>query len=219
MTKYLILDFGNVIAHAATGEWFITPCFLSVVNMNVINREELLAAMKEYSHILSRKAVNLEDEYELFKDFYTSVFNRINYSINEEDLKKIVYNMVYEDDKYSFYDNVHEELELLSKKYTLILLSDNWPSVLRIMNNVRIAHYFDKIYVSSIYGYDKKDKVLFDFVINDYGIKNGEAIFVDDNDFLLNIAEEKGLDVRLMNRECKLTTTNHQVINTLLDLL
>ena len=64
-----------------------------------------------------------------------------------------------------------------------------------------IYDLFTKVYVSSIYGEEKKDKIFFDNPINDFNIKPNEAIFIDDNEVLLDIAVSKGFEVRLMDRE------------------
>ena len=110
-----------------------------------------------------------------------------------------------------------QELTLinLKKKYVLILLSDNWPCVIPYMKHYGIYDLFDKIYVSSIYGVEKKDKVFFDYPMQDFNIKNKEAIFVDDNESLLDIAKEKGLIVKLMDRENKVLNSKHKIINNL----
>lgn len=39
--KYLILDFGNVVAYPKTDNWHITPKFLELVDMSKINKEQL----------------------------------------------------------------------------------------------------------------------------------------------------------------------------------
>ena len=70
MKKYLILDFGKVLAYPKTGDWFITPLFLELINMDDLKREAVLKAMNNHGDILSRKAITLEDEYNLFYDFY-----------------------------------------------------------------------------------------------------------------------------------------------------
>ena len=219
--KYLILDFGKVLAYPTTGYWFITPKFLELVDINKVDKEKLNKAMDNASHILSRKAVTLEDEYKLFYDYFTSLFKdaKINFLDNKEEvIKEITHNITYEDDKYGFYENVDKELETLSKKYKLLLLSDNWPCADRIMKNAKVYDYFDKIYISSIYGEEKKNGRFFDFPINDYNIQKGEAIFVDDNESLLDVAKEKGLEVKLMDRDKTNVYSKYEVINDLTNL-
>ena len=216
--KYLILDFGKVLAYPTTGYWFLTPKFMELVDMNKIDKEKLQKAMGNASPILSRKAITLEDEYQLFYDYFTSLFKdaEIDFLDNKEDIiKEITYNITYEDDKYGFYENIHSELEELSKKYKLLLLSDNWPCADRIMKNANVYKYFDKIYISSVYGEEKKNGRFFEFPINDYNIQKGEAIFIDDNESLLDVAVTKGLDVRLMDRDKTNVFSKYEVINDL----
>lgn len=218
MEKYLILDFGKVLFYPTTGHWFITPTFLKVVNFNSINKDELEKAMTKYNHILSRKVTTIEEEYNMFYEFYKSIFKEINYTINNNEIHKISYDITYNDEKYKMYDNVKEELEELSKKYKLLLLSDNWPCANRFLKNNNIYDYFEKIYISSIYGVQKKDRTFFDYPINDYNIRKSEAIFIDDNEELLDIAFEKGLDVRLMNRENEDIISKYKIINNLFEI-
>jgi len=217
MKKYLILDFGNVLAYPVTGYWFITPLFLDMINSMNLDKEKILLAMKEYNYILSRKVSNLEEEYKMFYDFYDLIFKKIGYKMSGEDIGKISFDITYNDDKYKFYDDVKSELKRLSKKYKLLMLSDNWPCAIRIMKNEGIYDYFDKVYISSFYGEEKKNKIFFDFPINEYNILKGEAIFVDDNEALLDIAISKNFSVLLMDRDNNMTS-KHKIINSLLDL-
>lgn len=214
--KYLILDFGKVLAGPTTGNWFITPKFLELIDMNQIDIDKINIAFSKYNYIISRKAETEQEEYKIFYEFYSEVLKEINYlKYDKKIIEELAYNFAYEDDKYKFYEGIVEELEVLSKEYKLILLSDNWPSVIRIMKNANIYDYFEKLYISSVYEEVKKDKVLFDYPIKEFSIKQNEAIFVDDNEQLLDIACEKGLDVRLMNREKDITKSKYKVITNL----
>lgn len=215
MKKYIILDFGKVLAYPTTGDWFITPLFLKLVDMTQIDREQILKVMNNYNYIISRSASTLEEEYNIFYDFYKNVLNDIKYPVIGDIIHNLAYDITYNDNKYGFYDNIDEELEQLSKKYTLLLLSDNWPCAFHIMKNRGIDKYFKKIYISSVYGVQKKEGVFFDYPINDFNIKEGEAIFIDDNEELLDIAVTKGLEVRLMDRSEENKKSKYIIINNL----
>ena len=89
---------------------------------------------------------------------------------------------------------------LLIFKYIIILLSDNWPCVYAILKKWGIDRFFTKIYISSEYPALKKDGLLFDYAINEFKIKKDEAIFIDDNPELLEIADKKKLIPVLMDR-------------------
>ena len=148
----------------------------------------------------------------MFIKFYKTVLNECNYFCDDNIIEDISYNRVHDNSIYLLYDNVVDELEKLSKEYTLIMLTDNWPSVLLYLKETKLDRLFSTIYISSIYGVEKKDKVFFDYPIKDFNIKKGEAIFIDDNEELLDIAVEKGLVVRLMDRNNK-KNSKYKVIN------
>lgn len=215
MKKYLILDFGKVLAYPKTGDWFITPLFLELIDMDELKKEDILKAMNNHGDILSRKAILLEEEYNLFYDFYKSTFLDLNYSVSEEILNKLANDFTYTDNKYGFYDEIYAELDILKEKYTLLLLSDNWPCCGPIMDERNLSKYFDKIYISSVYGTKKSNGDFFDILINEYNIKEGEAYFVDDNEELLDIALTKGLEVRQMDREKVVSSSKHNIIHDL----
>lgn len=217
MYKYAILDFGKVLAFPATGEWFITPLFYKLVDMSKVKKEDILISISKHNDIISRKAETLEEEYQIFYDLYENIFKDIHYEVSNDIIHSLAHNFAYESDKYGFYDEIEKELEYLSKKYTLILLTDNWPSVLPIMRQRKLDKYFAKIYVSSIYNSKKEEGVFFDYPINDFKIKEGEAIFIDDNELLLDVALTKKLDVRLMDRVGNVNS-NHIKIHSLFEL-
>ena len=104
MIKYIILDFGKVLAYPTTGDWFITPLFLKLIDMSKLNRKKIVEVMNCYSEILSRKLITLEEEYNMYYDFYKNVLSDINYDVNEDIIKKLAYDITYNDDKYRFYD-------------------------------------------------------------------------------------------------------------------
>ena len=112
MKKYLVLDFGKVLAYPKTGDWFITPLFLELIDMNKITSEEILKAMSNYGDILSRKAVLLEEEYHIFYDFYKATFDTLKYPVSEEILDKLAKDFTYTDNKYGFYKDIYDEFNL-----------------------------------------------------------------------------------------------------------
>ena len=95
------------------------------------------------------------------------------------------------------------------------MLTDNWPSVDRILKNTELYQFFTKVYISSFYGTEKCDGTFFDYPINDFNIKSGEALFVDDYPLNLDIALSKGLDTLLMEREGIIENNQHRKIKSL----
>jgi len=218
--KYLILDMGYVLVKPTSGNWLATPVLLKNVDVSKIDINRAAKVMEELGYMLDDKVVTLDEEKVLMTRFYTAVFKNLEYDIQNEKIEEIVDDFVYNttDTKYTMYDDVREQLERLSKKYTVLMLSDNWPCAFGYLDKYEINKYFDKVYISSVYGKRKKDKVLFDYPINDYNIKPGEALFVDDKESLLDIAVEKNLDVMQMDRGRKVKNSKYKVIHSLSDI-
>jgi len=217
--KYIILDFGKVIAAPTTGNWFITPKFIELIDMNKIDISEFNKKAKFFDSILSRRVRTEEEEYLMFFEFYQNILNSIGYDASRDIIQKIAEDITYNSSKYTFYPNIEEELIELSSKYTLLMLTDNWPCVRRILKEKGLDKYFKKIYVSSEVGCEKKDGIFFDYPIQDFRINPGEGLFIDDNESLLDIASSKGLDTRLMVRGAnKMVVSNHPIINSLYEI-
>lgn len=217
--KYLILDFGKVLAKPATGVWLVTPEFLRNVDIDKINKDKLKDALEYYGYILNGKVETTEEEYNLLYQYYQSVLERIGYEITDDCTKKIAYDFVYNDSKYLLYNDVAKELERLANEYTLMILSDNWPCLDNYMNKKGIQRYFKKVYISSVYGELKRDGLFFNHPIEEYDIKEGEALFIDDNEELLDVAVTKGLDVKLMDRDNKIMDSKYEIIHSLSEIV
>lgn len=218
--KCLILDFGKVLAYPVSEHWFITPECWNILDKEKVDEKKLKESMKKYNYILDEFVKTEQEELKMFTKFYNKVLKEINYNeSSKKESEKLAKDCVFNDNKYKIYEDVKESLKILSKRYTLLLLSDNWPSAIRMMKNYEIYEYFDKIYISSIYEYKKENKIFFDFPITDYNIKEGQVIFIDDNIDLLEIAEEKGLVPILMDRDKNIEQSKYKTINSLEDLL
>ena len=199
--KYLILDFGLVLGKPKTGNWFITPNFYEIIGKNKIDLKRLNVLFNKYNENISKKIITKEEEYKAFKEFYFNIMNELKIVKNPEEVsEKLAEDFVYNEEKYIMYDDVYEFLERESQKYIIILLSDNWPCVYAILKKWGIDRFFTKIYISSEYPALKKDGLLFDYAINEFRIKKNEAIFIDDNPELLEIADKKKLIPVLMDR-------------------
>lgn len=217
--KYLILDFGKVIAGPTTGNWFITPKFLELVDMDKLDREKFDLVRMRYDYLLSEKLTTQEEEYEMFTKYYDYSLKESGYPEYSKIIaEQIAHDFTYGYSKYTLYENIYKELDILKDKYTLLLLTDNWPCATNYLIKNKLYDYFDKVYISSIYGTQKRNGMFFDFPIKDYNIKKGEALFIDDNEINLEKAKEKGLDVLLMDREKLITKSKYKIINDLFNL-
>ncbi len=214
--KYIILDFGNVVVTPTTGDWDITPKFIELIDMDRLDKDNFYKVRKKYAYILSEQITTLEQEYDMFSRYYGNILKNCNYpNYNEKIAKIIAFDRTYKHDKYKLCKNIYKELGELFNRYKLLMLTDNWPCVIPYMKDYNLYDYFDKIYVSSVYGEIKKDKLFFDHPIEEYNIKNGEALFIDDAEENLDVATEKGMDVLQMDRYYNPTNSKYEIINNL----
>ena len=214
--KYMILDFGKVIAGPATGDWDMTPKFLKLIKMEAIDKVKWQEAVKRIDAILSRNVTTLEEEEEMFFDYYCGILKECNYPYYDEKvIREIAHDRAFTDEKYHLYEGIYEELTKLKEEYTLIMLTDNWPCVFDYLKRNKLEQFFEKVYVSSIYGSVKKQGTFFDYPIQDYHIQEGEAIFVDDNEENIDVAAHKGFRVFQMDREYEVADSKYPVIHDL----
>ena len=217
--KYLILDFGKVIVGPLNKEWDFTPKFVELIDVNEIDEKKYKKLRSEIEHTLYNKVLTLDEEYKMFYHFYEYILSRLNIkNYSAKMVHEIAYDRTYNNDKYYLFPEIYEELDKLKSKYTLLLLSDNWPCGIEYMKAHNLDKYFDKMYISSTYGYLKRDKVFFDVLINEYNVLPGEALFVDDLESNLDVGKEKGFDCILMDRYKTVNSSKYKIVNNLLDL-
>lgn len=216
--KYIVFDIGGVFLKPTTGHWFITP-YIKDLLKNKIDMEEFKLSLKNNYELVNEISLQTEEEeYSMFYNYYKKSLEGINYSeISDELLSQMSKSITYDNNRYTFYSDVKKTLETLSKKYKLVILSDNFPSIKRILKDIDIDKYFKSMIISTFYGYRKKDKILFEILKNDIQYKEGTAIFIDDSENNLDIAKEYKLIPIRMDRN-KNSNSKYPIINNLTDI-
>ncbi len=211
MIKYVIFDYGKVLGYPKSGKWFITPKFLELIND--IDIDKVKEAITENKYLVKDDLPikTLEQEYDMFNIFYSNVLDEIG--LNKELAKDVAYDKVYNNSEYALYNDVKDSLKQLKQKYTLIMLTNNFPSIINYLKYEGIYELFDKVYVSSICETSKNEARFFDMVINDYNIKENEAIFIDDFEDNLDIGYKKHFNVVMLDRENKKKSKYKKISN------
>ena len=107
----MILDFGKVIAGPTTGDWDMTPKFLELIQTDEIDEQKWREAVKKIDDILSRNVTTLEEEEEMFFDYYCGILKECKYPYYDEKvICEIAHDRAFKDDKYHLYEGIHEEL-------------------------------------------------------------------------------------------------------------
>ena len=213
--KYIIFDFGKVLGYPKSGSWFITPKFLELIGNIDLNKIKDAMLKNKYLIKDDKPIKNLKQECDMFDTFYFNVLEEIG--IDKKLSIEIAYDKVYNNTEYELYDDVIPVLTKLKEKYTLLMLTDNFPSIINYLKHVGIYELFDKVYVSSIYETSKKEDKFFDIVINDYNINENEVIFIDDFENNLDLGNKKGFKTIMLDRDNK-KETKYKKINSLYEL-
>ncbi len=213
--KYIIFDFGKVLGYPKTGAWFITPMFLDLVKDVDIDdlKESIINNKNLVKDNLPIK--NLDQEYEMFNNFYLNILEELG--LDKELSKDIAYDKVYNNNEYELYDDVKDVLNKLKEEYILLMLTDNFPSIINYLKHEGIYELFDKVYVSSICETSKKEEKFYDIIIDDYDIKENEAIFIDDFEDNLDLGYKKNFNVIMLDRDNK-KESKYKRINSLYEL-
>lgn len=203
--KAILFDSGRTLNVPKTGHWFITPKFFEIIDTSKfeVNEAKLEAAMQKACEYANKILVvkTEEEEFQMFKEFYSIVLREIKYpEVNDSVIDALAKDNVYNDDKFSFFEDVAPTLRALKEKFILGIVSDTWPSLERVFINRGLREYFSTFIMSSIHGSYKAEKILFKIALEELNIKPSEAIFVDDSESNLEAAEEFGMVPVLIDR-------------------
>ena len=213
--KNIIFDNGGVLSLPRTGHWFITPNFFNIVE-NKIDINLLKEIMKRYQNTLTIEPKTEIEEYEMFTEFYYNVLKDIKYeNLNRKIAEKLAKDCVYNNEKYIFFDDVNNALDRLATQFNLYIISDAWPSSIRLFDDMKLSKYFKDICISSMESTIKLDNLFEVFLYNHKGIDPRQSIFIDDRMDILDKANGLGFNVILMDRDNNVKESKYKIIHNL----
>lgn len=133
--KAIFFDAGRVLLFPSSGHWFISPRFYEIVKKEIyikIPKDKVKQAFDKANQYLSERILvsSLEEEVELFKHFYKIVAEELQeLELDERDVSELAEDLVYNCDKYSFYEDAKLVLPQFKYKYKIAVISDAWPSL------------------------------------------------------------------------------------------
>lgn len=224
--KAILFDSGRVLNRPKTGYWFIPPNFFSIIDreqFTAIPRDRVEAAQRKSQICLNNtpSVLTEDEEYHLFLDYFQIFSDELHtLKLSIEQIEKLAYDTVYNDDKFVFYDDVFSIVPELYERYKLGVVSDTWPSLERVFRNAGLREYFSTFVMSSILGVLKPHERMFLTALMELEVNPEEALFIDDNVMNLDGAKKLGLHTCLMLRHGKLReeTQQHYVVSNLQEL-
>lgn len=225
--KAMLFDSGRVLNTSSTGHWFIPPNFFTIVDKE--NFDSIPSKKRNYAFRSAGKyrdsqktVMTTEDEYTLFKEFYRLFSDCLpELNLSETQIDAIAKDLVYNEQKYIFYNDAIAVIPLLAQKYKLAIVSDAWPSLRQVFSNANMQKYFSAMIISSELGIAKPNREMYLSAIEALQVKPNEAIFIDDNINNCLGAEKLGINSVLLCRDFKyyiyykLTLGKKTVINNL----
>ena len=172
--------------------------------MILFDKNRIAAAFKEADkYIVTQKIMTTkEDEYRSFLEFYNIFSAQLpELNLSFDTIEKITKDLVYNSEKYVFYDDVYTVIPKLKNKYRLAIVSDAWPSLLDVYDANDMTAYFDAIVISSFLGTSKPDRKMYCTALAELGVEPHEAIFVDDSIKNCKGAMNEGIKTVLICRD------------------
>jgi len=223
MLATIALDCGKVLAYPVSGDWFMPshlPELLGPYNTirmashtrtvkeNMRRAQEFLGA----NHLMHTE----KEEFEQFKEFYRIVFGGCGFEGLDEIAGKLAHYSVYDNARAAFYDDVLPGIRALKERWRVIVISDAWPSLRRILGAAGVLPLLDELVISCHYGHCKSDNgKLFLSAMEHHGVVPGETLFVDDGADNLFCAKELGFRTALMDREGTPESSEYSLVHTL----
>ncbi len=227
--KALLFDSGRVLNYSAAGNWFITPNFFNYVDKKLFDAiprsKRDFAFKKAGEYISTQKLIKTEEEeFVHFLKYYRVLFESVGLQVGEDNIEAITKELVFNYDKYIFYQDAKEIVPALSTEYKLAIVSDAWPSLYNVYKKAGLRDYFDSFIISSVIGTRKPDKRMFTEALQELEVAPEDAIFIDDNIWNCDGAAKLGIRCFLLCRDSgmywffKLVCRKHKVIRNLQEL-
>jgi putative hydrolase of the HAD superfamily len=108
--------------------------------------------------------------------------------------------------KTNLFPMVYETLDYLKEKYKLYILTNGFSEIqMQKINNCRLDHYFTKLFMAEMVGYQKPDRRFFEYAIKSVHAHKNECLIVgDDPEADIRGGWNAGIDQVLFNTGKKL---------------
>lgn len=196
----ILFDSGKVLNAPQTGHWFISPNFFNHVNKSIfenISMEKRNRAFSTAGDYVNSIAVikTKEEEYEHFRKYYDILSEALpELQLQDEDVNGLAKDLVYNTEKYKFFEDAIHVIPILYNKHKLAVVSDAWPSLKDVFVNAEFDSYFSSFVISSVIGVTKPNEKMYLSALNEINVSPNKAVFIDDN--LKNCLGAKKLGIK-----------------------
>ncbi len=223
MIKNIVFDYGYVLAYPKTGNWFIPPKAKQILSLK--DMLQIFVKYRKIREAFQRSRVHLdqnhllfteEEEIEQFYNFYTEFLDFMGITKQQkEKARSLAVDTVCNNQKILFYEDVISSMKLMKADYHIYILSDNWPSLTRVLKHHRIMPYLDGLVMSCDYGICKDNMDLFYHAIAKLRIEPEESLFIDDSEINLANAQRAGFYPVLMDRRRRVRDSKFHIVHNM----
>lgn len=227
MIENIVLDWGYVLAYPTTGNWFVSPEAKEILGWKNMLRvffhkkalkEDLRIACAGLNedHLLE----NEEKEYQQFMDFFEVMLTQLGVKKDKSRLvQELAKDLVFNPEHVQIYEDTKTGIQKLQEQYRVMILSDNWPSLVSKMKHSGVDELIKEVVISCEHGICKDNVKLFQIAIDQWKINPQQSVFVDDSITNLINAEKEGFHSILMDRTGKVTESDFPIAHTMEDVL
>jgi putative hydrolase of the HAD superfamily len=183
----ILFDSGRVLNVPKSGHWFISPGFYSQINRRAfekIGKNRINIAFSKAGNYINSISVitSKEEEYTHFLKYYTIFSEELpELGLTESKIAELAKDLVYNTEKYLFFEDALTIIPELSKKYKLAVVSDAWPSLKDVFMKADLYKYFSSFIISSYLGVTKPNEKMYLTALTELRITPQKALFIDDN--------------------------------------
>lgn len=203
----ILFDVGHTLVRPKSGSWILPPRYPELLGDEMLHVMEHQpeafeqATKRALQYLMDNHHAKTEaEEYEQFRKFYAMIYDDCGQKVEQSLIDALAREEVYDVDKFVWFDDVAPMLKELRGHYTLGVVSDTWPSLESIFVAHRLRDYFSTFVMSSVYGVTKAEPTLFEIALDELQLAPDQALFIDDLESNLIVADNAGLKPILIDR-------------------
>ncbi len=232
MTDYpsitsILFDAGHTLFKPKSGNWILPTRYAELLGEEMLRitqqQPELFerGIQRGWQYLSDNHYVRTEaEEYEQFRVFYSMLYADCGCQVPDQShIDVLAREIVYDRDRFIWFDDVAPMMERLKTRYTLGIVSDTWPSLEPTFIAQNMRDYFSTFVMSAVHGVTKAQPAIFEIALNELNIEPKQALFIDDLEPNLIVAADTGLKPIRIDRYGTSEPSRFPIITSLEDLL
>ena len=202
--KHLIFDCGGVMVWPRLGEWNIPFGALEILGPRAreIYTSKYLTAHRTAVHFLDEDQLvpNVEAERHLRRKYVLSMNDLMDWQLTTLDISRLTDDFTDNINRYGLFEDVAPWLMRWKSRYSLGMLSDAMPSLIKFMDQWGLLSLFDATVISTQIGAIKPDPKMYEAILQKLNAEPADCLFVDDRAANLEGAIASGMKAVQMAR-------------------